>query len=150
MSVSVEMPKYKSHKEVWALKIKSIVRDGEGENRDSDESAIITPEEEGYAPFRVEGDYLHKHKPQVGGYYVVYKDGYKSYSPAEAFEEGNTYCGLSNELEKITNAQLANELLNKGFYVNKISRGNDTDDVDYLVVSVNPPKDVKPVDHNTN
>ena len=41
-------------------------------------------------------------------------------------------------------------LLNKGFYVNKISRGNDTDDVDYLVVSVNPPKDVKPVDHNTN
>ena len=150
MSVSVEMPKYKSHKEVWALKIKSIVRDGEGENRDSDGSAIITPEEEGYAPFRVEGDYLHKHKPQVGGYYVVYKDGYKSYSPAEAFEEGNTYCGLSNELEKITNAQLANELLNKGFYVNKISRGNDTDDVDYLVVSVNPPKDVKPVDHNTN
>ena len=150
MSVSVEMPKYKSHKEVWALKIKSIVRDGEGENRESDGSAIITPEEEGYAPFRVEGDYLHKHKPQVGGYYVVYKDGYKSYSPAEAFEEGNTYCGLSNELEKITNAQLANELSNKGFYVNKISRGNDTDDIDYLVVSVNPPKDVKPVDHNTN
>lgn len=145
MSVSVEMPKYKSHKEVWALKIKSIVRDGEGENRDSDGSAIITPEEEGYAPFRVEGDYLHKHKPQVGGYYVVYKDDYKSFSPAKAFEEGNTYCGLSNELET-----LANELLNKGFYVNKISRGNDTDDVDYLVVSVNPPKDVKPVDHNTN
>ena len=90
MSVSIEMPKYKSHKEVWALKIKSIVRDGEGENRESDGSAIITPEEEGYAPFRVEGDYLHKHKPQVGGYYVVYKDGYKSFSPAEAFEEGNT------------------------------------------------------------
>ena len=42
MSVSVEMPKYKSHKEVWALKIKSIVRDGEGENRESDGSAIIT------------------------------------------------------------------------------------------------------------
>ena len=90
MSVSVEMPKYRSHKEVWALKIKSIVRDGEGENRESDGSAIITPEEEGYTPFRVEGDYLHKHKPQVGGYYVVYKDGYKSFSPAEAFEEGNT------------------------------------------------------------
>lgn len=90
MSVSVEMPKYRSHKEVWALKIKSIVRDGEGENRESDGSAIITPEEEGYAPFRVEGGYLHKHKPQVGGYYVVYKDGYKSFSPAEAFEEGNT------------------------------------------------------------
>jgi hypothetical protein len=89
MSDSREMPKYQSHKQVWALKIKSIVRDGEGENRESDGSAIITPEEEGYAPFRVEGEYLHKHKPQIGGYYVVYKDGYKSFSPAEAFEEGN-------------------------------------------------------------
>lgn len=88
MSISVEMPKYKCHKEVWALKIKSIVRDGEGENRESDGSAIITPEEEGYAPFRVEGDYLHKNKPFVGGYYVVYKDGYKSFSPADAFEDG--------------------------------------------------------------
>jgi hypothetical protein len=83
----MEMPKYKCHKEVWALKIKSIVRDGENENRESDGSAIITPEEE-YAPFRVEHDYMHKHKPKVGGYYVVYKDGYKSFSPAEAFEEG--------------------------------------------------------------
>ena len=88
MSISVEMPKYKCHKEVWALKIKSIVRDGEGENRDSDGSAMITPEEECYAPFRVEGDYLHKNKPFVGGYYVVYKDGYKSFSPADAFEDG--------------------------------------------------------------
>jgi hypothetical protein len=88
MSVSVEMPKYKCHKEVWALKIESIVRDGDGEDRESDGSALITPQEEGYAPFRVEADYLHKHKPQVGGYYVVYKDGYKSFSPADAFEDG--------------------------------------------------------------
>lgn len=90
-----EMPKYKSHKEVWALKIKSIVRDGEGENRESDGSAIITPEEEGYAPFRVDGGYLHKHKPQVGGYYVVYSDGYQSFSPAKAFEDGYSKIGQS-------------------------------------------------------
>jgi hypothetical protein len=31
---------------------------------------------------------MHKHKPQVGGYYVLYKDGYASFSPASAFEEG--------------------------------------------------------------
>ena len=84
------MPRYKCHKEVWALKIKSIVRDGEGENRETDGSATITPEETAYAPFRVEHEYMFKNKPQVGGYYVVYKDGYKSYSPAEAFEEGYT------------------------------------------------------------
>ena len=85
-----EMPKYKSHKEVWALKIKSIVRDGEGENRETDGSAMITPEEDGYAPFIVEPEYMHKHKPQVGGYFVQYKGGYKSFSPAKEFEEGYT------------------------------------------------------------
>lgn len=84
------MPRYKCHKEVWALKIKAIKRDGEGEDRESDGSAIITTEEEGYAPFKVSADYMHKHKPQVGGYYVQYDDGYESFSPAKAFEEGYT------------------------------------------------------------
>jgi hypothetical protein len=88
--VTREMPRYKCHKEVWALKIASIKRDGDGENRETDGSAMFTPVEEGYAPFRVEYDYLRKHSPEVGGYFVVYKDGYKSYSPAQAFEEGYT------------------------------------------------------------
>jgi hypothetical protein len=97
MNVDIEMPKYKSHKEVWALKINSIFKDG-GE---ADGSAIITPEEEGYAPFKVDADYLQKHNPQVGGYYVVYKDGYKSFSPAEAFEEGNTLIKETNFLDRL-------------------------------------------------
>ena len=89
--VSVEMPKYQSHKKVWALKIKEIVFDTElakQSNRETDGSAIITPEEEGYAPFKVDRQYVNKHDPRVGGYYVVYDDGYKSWSPAEAFEKG--------------------------------------------------------------
>ena len=90
MCTSREMPRYTCHKQVWALKIKSIKRDGEDENRESDGSAMIIPEEDGYAPFKVDSDYMSKHKPQVGGYYVVYKDGYKSFSPAEAFEDGYT------------------------------------------------------------
>ena len=85
-----EMPRYKCHKEVWALKIAGIKRDGEGENRETDGSAIITPADEGYGPFKVDFEYMRKHKPVVGGYYVVYKDGYKSFSPAEAFEDGYT------------------------------------------------------------
>ena len=90
MPTEAEMPKYKCHKEVWALKIAEIKRDGEGENRESDGSAIITPTEQGYAPFRVGFDYIRKHKPHVGGYYVVYADGYESFSPADAFESGYT------------------------------------------------------------
>jgi hypothetical protein len=36
----------------------------------------------------VSPDYIRKHNPQPGGYFVVYDDGYQSFSPAEAFEEG--------------------------------------------------------------
>lgn len=81
MGTEAEMPKYKCYKEVYALKIKEIALAEDG-------SAIITPEEEPYARFYVSADYMQKHDPQVGGYYVVYKDGYKSFSPAEAFESG--------------------------------------------------------------
>lgn len=77
-SVQREMPRYVSHKQVWALRIKSI------------DGATITPEDEGYAPFDVDGKYLTKHTPHVGGYYVVYGDGYCSFSPAAAFESGYT------------------------------------------------------------
>ena len=84
----MELPKYKCHKEVWALKIKNIIRDGEGEDRETDGSAMIIPEESMYAPFEVDHEYMHKHKPEIGGYYVVYKGGYKSYSPADVFEDG--------------------------------------------------------------
>lgn len=88
-----EMPKYKCHKEVHALKIAIIELDSvkaQASYRETDGSAIITPADSGYAPFRVEHDYVRKHNPAAGGYYVVYADGYKSYSPAEAFEPGYT------------------------------------------------------------
>jgi len=92
-----ELPRYKSHKEVWALKIKNIKLDkheAQETNRETDGSAMITPEEEGYAPFKVDHAYMTKHNPLIGGYYVVYKDGYKSFSPAEAFEEGYTLASV--------------------------------------------------------
>lgn len=94
------MPQYQSHKKVWALKIKEIevIRPTIEEmeqilnSPDAGDSkmiaAIITPADPGYAPFGVSKNYMDKHDPQVGGYFVVYKDGYQSFSPAQAFEEG--------------------------------------------------------------
>jgi len=79
--VQREMPKYRCHKVVHALKIKHVVPATDG-------SAAITPEDEGYAPFDVAADYVAKHAPAAGGYYVVYENGYESWSPAEAFEAG--------------------------------------------------------------
>lgn len=86
-SVGVEMPKYKCHKEVWALKIKAI-EDRTPEGDKSDGGRFIVPEEHGYGAFKVSHEYMQKHKPHIGGYYVVYADGYKSFSPAKAFEDG--------------------------------------------------------------
>lgn len=94
MPDSIEMPRYKCHKEVWALKIVKIEpatgnRPSEPQE-ETDGGSIITPENPRYEPFKVEAEYVSKHNPQVGGYYVVYEDGYKSFSPAQAFEEGYT------------------------------------------------------------
>lgn len=78
-----QLPRYRSHKLVRALKIGTIAFDGKG-------GASITPADDGYAPFTVDAAYINKHTPQAGGYYVVYDDGYKSFSPAKAFEDGYT------------------------------------------------------------
>ncbi len=83
-SVQRELPKYQSHKIVHALKIKKL------EKPPPSGDCIFLPEEEGYDWKFLSAEYMKKHKPQVGGYYVVYDDGYQSWSPAKAFEEGYT------------------------------------------------------------
>ncbi len=84
----VEMPRYHSHKDVWALKIAAI--GAPAPDRDDDGSRLLHFEEPGYGARRVSAAYIRKHDPQPGGYFVVYKDGYESFSPAQAFEEGYT------------------------------------------------------------
>jgi hypothetical protein len=79
------MKQYKCHKEVSAFKITSMERVNSypdfilhGEVGDQPVDEVVSKE------------YIDKHDPQLGGYYVMYADGYESYSPAEAFEEGYT------------------------------------------------------------
>jgi hypothetical protein len=78
MQAMVELPRYVSHKTVWALKIAEF----------DVETLTITPAEQGYPPFVVDREYVEKHRPQVGGYFVMYADGYRSFSPMKAFVEG--------------------------------------------------------------
>lgn len=82
--IGKEMPRYKCHKEVWALRIKDM------ERIHMDDSIKIYPVENGYSPFVVSQDFFTKHNPRIGGYIVQYEDGYRSYSPAAAFESGYT------------------------------------------------------------
>ena len=97
--IGIEMPKYKCHKQVWALKIRDVVCHAHPDPGVSIEEFSKDPKfsggflfaaEEGYAPIPFDAEWYRKHRPKPGGYYVVYQDGYKSYSPADAFETGYT------------------------------------------------------------
>jgi hypothetical protein len=74
----VEIPQYRCHKVVRAAKITAIERDA---------VTLLTLGDIGGC-VSVSYDFDVKNQPEVGGYYVVYADGYSSYSPAKAFEEG--------------------------------------------------------------
>ena len=78
------LPKYKSHKEVWALKIAAIEFGPTGQ-------AKIVPVDKTYAALVVDS-YRHKFTGDEKdlGYYVRYADGYESWSPTKAFEDGYT------------------------------------------------------------
>lgn len=95
----MQLPRYICHKQVCALKIKEIEQvfavshEGDGRTSQSPIGSRIVPEDDRYAPFSVGMDYVNKHNPKVGGYYVRYDDGYESWSPAKAFEDGYTLIG---------------------------------------------------------
>jgi hypothetical protein len=79
----VELPRYKSHKIVHALKIRRIEpNDGTGG------ATLHWYLDAIYGPLEVDNLFMAKHNPSAGGYYVIYPDGYQSWSPAQAFEEG--------------------------------------------------------------
>jgi len=80
-----QMPKYKCHKEVWALKIKQVVIPS-----DSSAGYITLHFEDNFLPMQITSHMYAKFNPVAGWYFVVYEDGYQSFSPAKAFEEGYT------------------------------------------------------------
>ena len=84
------MPKYQCHKIVHAWRIGSIWLDG------VDDRIKIIPEDRRFASVELPHTFWMKHKPQPGGYLVVYEDGYESFSPAEAFESGYTRIPLTD------------------------------------------------------
>jgi len=78
-----EMPKYQCHKKVWALKIAEIEMSEDG-------SAKIAPVDKGYATVTTKPKFPFKGSEDDLGYFVVYSDGYQSWSPTKAFDEGYT------------------------------------------------------------
>lgn len=92
----MNLPLWRCHKEVHAAKILRVVehRPEPGDScvgaclflEDPDAPGAIDTER----AVMVSPEWLHKHNPLSGGYFVEYEDGYRSYSPASAFEKGYT------------------------------------------------------------
>lgn len=82
-AAQMEMPRYVSHKKVWALEIDTITNDV-----DAAGAKMLTFRDKGYAKMRAPLEMFARYVPVPGDYYVVYADGYKSFSPRKAFLEG--------------------------------------------------------------
>ena len=84
-----ELPVYQSHKQVRAAKILRVLETG------SLDARILVVEGERRIPVGLTWVSKHANLGEggvvdnlIGGYFVVYDDGYMSWSPAQAFEEG--------------------------------------------------------------
>lgn len=93
------LPRYQCHKLVCAVKIGMFYDRDEG-------GAMIKPdcdhpESAAVAPFHVSDAYIERHRPQAGGYWVVYDDGYQSYSPAKSFEDGYRLAGAITDEQRL-------------------------------------------------
>lgn len=78
-----KLPEWQCHKRVNAAKIVGITEDAAGHALNLGEFGVTF----------VTSQWLTQHGAKPGGYYVVYSDGYASYSPASAFEGGYTLTG---------------------------------------------------------
>jgi len=81
---SSPLPRYKCHKEVYAVKLAAIEF-----HEEQVKYALEPAEGQGFAPFYVEKGWGERCKAtdDDAGYYVVYSDGYKSWFPTRALEE---------------------------------------------------------------
>lgn len=84
MAATKPIPKYVCHKEVRALKITNVEWVG------AEQKYMLHFGASGFEPVAVSKEWVDGKGPRAGGYYVQYQDGYTSFSPAKAFEEGYT------------------------------------------------------------
>jgi hypothetical protein len=105
--IATQLPEYECHKVVRAALILAVIPE------DADFGAklmLSLRDHPSPVEMHVSAEYVLKHTPKAGGYYVLYKDGYESYSPAEAFEEGYSLkravgdiCGIGWAIKQMHN-----------------------------------------------
>lgn len=83
-----QLQKWRSHKVVEAGQIVSL--GAAHPNGDTQHTLQVKDHYGAPMGITVPGDFFARGMPAVGDYLVVYEDGYKSWSPAAAFEAGYT------------------------------------------------------------
>jgi hypothetical protein len=85
MPEMIMLPRYQSHKKVWALEIAAL-------EIHEDKSATIAPVDKKYEPFTTKPGWAERFNgsEEDKGYWVQYEDGFTSWSPTEAFLAGYT------------------------------------------------------------
>lgn len=73
------LPRYKSHKVIWALEIARTETRIDG---------VLLHFVEEFAPLLADAKMTHRYTPVAGDRLVIYADGYRSLSPRAAFEDG--------------------------------------------------------------
>lgn len=133
------MQRYKCHKEVSAFKIGRVDIRMAGS---FDLGAVIVPEDTSLPGVQVKAQWVDIHHPYAGGYYVQYEDGYSSFSPAEAFENGYTMISGDGErtytpppitgYRTLTQAEvdLMNAIKQIGNHLGELIAGMEVKDVD--------------------
>lgn len=92
-----EMPKYLFRKEVHAMLIESV---------DSENGILYFGMP--FTKIQIGKSWIANHSPEAGGYYVMCADGYVSYCPAKAFEEGYVPAKPSEQAPLRTSGDLEN------------------------------------------
>jgi hypothetical protein len=88
IDMTKEMPVYISHKKVRALEIRSIgAYRASATDKDGLEREIVFADP-GFPRIWVPSDMFVRYTPMPGDYYVLYEDGYASFSPRKAFLDG--------------------------------------------------------------
>lgn len=78
-----KFPRYECHKVVRAVQITV-------DKNETGTTGLLVPVDPLIPAFYTGPGYFERHNPQDGGYFVVYDDGYVSFSPQAPFEAGYT------------------------------------------------------------
>ena len=93
VGTQVQLHKWKCHKEVWADRIRAVIVLSPIDERIAPTNHDVTLRLDGGGEIGVSKTFIARGIPSVGDYFVQYDDGYQSWSPAKAFEEGYTRLG---------------------------------------------------------